>query len=313
MRRPGIYMVSSIEGARSLPAGLQDLWSAWVCPLGCRLPEVSGVWDAFFFRPTRFLFRSRSTGLPALILLLCLLTPMCLPAQEGGIGSSDTETMISPADSPDQDPDAAGLTYGSAEYAHTLRAVPDSTVKKLQQERDFRYANDPSYWGSSKKRDDSWLIRALASLQRPLAQGIIYLLLGALVLFILYQALSVNNLLVFSRSSKRKKDNADMPEELMAEDLDKRVGDAIGNNDLRLAVRYLYLQTLQALGQNNFIRYNARTTNQDYVQQMRSHPGAVAFHALTQVYEYVWYGEFEPGREQFERIREDFKQFMHSY
>lgn len=221
--------------------------------------------------------------------------------------------MISPADSPDQDPDAAGLTYGSAEYAHTLRAVPDSTVKKLQQERDFRYANDPSYWGSSKKRDDSWLIRALALLQRPLAQGIIYLLLGALVLFILYQALSVNNLLVFSRSSKRKKDNADMPEELMAEDLEKRVGDAIGNNDLRLAVRYLYLQTLQALGQNNFIRYNARTTNQDYVQQMRSHPGAAAFHALTQVYEYVWYGEFEPGREQFERIREDFKQFMHSY
>ena len=243
-------------------------------------------------------------------LLFCLLSPVYLSAQEDTAQPSDVEEIIVPTYAEEQDIDRESLPYGGIEEKTILRTVPDSTVKRLQQEKDFRYANDPSYWRSSKKRDDgSWLIRMYVWLQSPLAKTILYLLLGALVLFMLYQSLALNNLFIFSRTSKRKKDNTDMPEELMADDLEKRVGNAVVNNDLRLAIRYLYLQTLQALGKKNLIQYNAKTTNQDYLQQMRSHPDASAFSSLTQAYEYVWYGEFEPSREQFDRIREDFKRF----
>lgn len=325
MRRPVDHIISLAESINHALTGL--LFYSFI-QLRYRLPEIlrlpriglyrlyrglSGALELLyllFCLPKTLCFRNRLTRLTLFALLFCLLSPVYLSAQEDTAQPSHAEEIVAPAYAEEQDIDMESLPHGGIEEKALLRTVPDSTVERFQQEKDFRYANDPSYWHSPKKRDDgSWLIRTYALLQSPLAKTILYLLLGALVLFILYQTLALNNLFIFSRSSKRKKDETDMPEELMADDLDKKFGNAVGNNDLRLAIRYLYLQTLQALGKKNLIQYNAKTTNQGYLQQMRSHPDASAFSSLTRAYEYIWYGEFEPSREQFDRIRDDFKRF----
>lgn len=71
----------------------------------------------------------------------------------------------------------------------------------------------------------------------------------------------------------------------------------------------MYLKTLQLLHDNNLIRLNAKSTNRDYIRQMQKHKDAGQFRFLTRIYEYVWYGEFQPDEKQFGIIRNNFNKF----
>lgn len=192
-----------------------------------------------------------------------------------------------------------------------FRAVPDSTVEKLKTDRDFLYANDSSYWSQNKKSNDSALLRWLfAIVSSPVFEMIIYILLVLLLLFIIYQVVIVNKLFVFSRSAKRRSAGDIDDKDIRADDLDEKIRVAIDGNDHRLAIRWLYLKTLKFLHNKNQIALQAKATNQEYLRQMKQFPGFGAFGFLTRVYEYTWYGGFQPGKEQFDVIHENFNRFI---
>ncbi|MEP7256924.1 MAG: DUF4129 domain-containing protein [Flavitalea sp.] len=194
-----------------------------------------------------------------------------------------------------------------------LRSVPDTTVERLKKDKDFLYANDPGYWKKKEEtRNTSRLPAIIAFLQNPFVQGLGYLLLALLVVYIIYQVLVVNNLFIFSRSSRKKASISAEEEEALSDDLDEKISRAIGDQEFRAAVRYLYLKTLKVLNDKNLIRFHSEATNRDYLQQMRQSPGFKEFSFLTEAYEYVWYGEFEPSPLQFEMIRENFNYFIKS-
>ena len=51
--------------------------------------------------------------------------------------------------------------------AQELREVPDSVTAAMQKQKEFAYANDPSYWQKEKPRDDSSMIKFFQFLSSP--------------------------------------------------------------------------------------------------------------------------------------------------
>lgn len=87
------------------------------------------------------------------------------------------------------------------------------------------------------------------------------------------------------------------------------VADAINEKNYRLAVRYLYLQTLQTLGANQQLYIAPQKTNYQYIQEIRPKDLQQMFALLTMHYEYAWFGDFNLSATQFNIIQQEFEQF----
>ncbi len=193
--------------------------------------------------------------------------------------------------------------------ARMVRHVPDSVPERLKKQKEFLYANDPAFW--KKDTPNNSVGKAGASfLGSPLLKIVLYAFLTLLIGFVLYQIIVVNNLFIIRRSRRRK--NAADGEEtaLIPGNLEEKINEAVAEGQYRLAIRYYYLITLRFLHHRNMIRLDARSTNYDYMAQMRGQRAATAFADLTRIYEYVWYGQYQPDTLQFERIRSGFKEFI---
>src|SRR5688572_20112668 len=104
-------------------------------------------------------------------------------------------------------------------YAQDIRSVPDSVVERMKADEEFRYANDPSYWQKEKPKDNSSMLKFINFLGSPAMRVILYIVIGLIILFIIYQIAVVNNFFVFSGSKRKRKKTDDGGEELMPEDI----------------------------------------------------------------------------------------------
>lgn len=190
------------------------------------------------------------------------------------------------------------------------RQVPDSVADEMRKDPDFAYANDPSYWEKEKESEPgflSWLFNTVAN--SAFFKILLYIVVGVLVVFIVYQVVIANNFSIFSKKRQRRKAGEAENDIDEWENIDGKVNEAIAAGNYRTAVRYMYLKTLKALSENNLITLHSKSTNHEYVQQMYKHAQGAQFSRLTRIYEYVWYGEFIPNESQFEKIRTNFNQF----
>lgn len=87
------------------------------------------------------------------------------------------------------------------------------------------------------------------------------------------------------------------------------IKDAITNKNYPLAIRYLYLQTLQMLASEGLINFSPDKTNYEYVKELSGNVYQNQFASLTLNYEYVWYGKFDIDEQIFNRIKKDFTQY----
>lgn len=194
-------------------------------------------------------------------------------------------------------------------YGQQIRIVPDSVAARIKNEEAFRYANDPSFWAKEKPADEPAFIRILLEiLSSPIVKWILYALLAAVLAYVIYKVIIANNFFIPRRSSRRTRKIESDAEE-MPENIDERIEAAITAREYRLATRFYYLKTLSLLQAREKISLRARSTNDEYVQQMKTYANGNDFRRLTRIYEYVWYGEFKPDAAQFEMIRSDFNQF----
>lgn len=81
---------------------------------------------------------------------------------------------------------------------------------------------------------------------------------------------------------------------------------ALKENNYRLAVRIMYLQTLKLLNDRGLIQFQPELTNIDYLIQLKSSDKYRQFALITNHYEYVWYGKFEVTKEVYDKISTDF-------
>ena len=197
-------------------------------------------------------------------------------------------------------------------------SVDYDSVRALKNSKPFAYAqNLDSLLNEYQKamvkekpkssEDISWLEAVLLS---TFTFYFFWTLAVAFIILILYKLFFTRGF--FQRSYARSKVN-EVTEEteqvFTTADYGKLAAQAAAEGNFRVAVRYLYLQSLQKLTSKDILQFAADKTNYQYVTELSGKPYKKAFATLTLHYEYVWYGAFEIDEQLFNTIHNKFKQF----
>jgi hypothetical protein len=193
----------------------------------------------------------------------------------------------------------------------TVRKVSEKVVDSLKQDEDFAYANDDSYLKQrqAEEPDNSFGDGLYTFFRGNNVRTITYILIALFFIFIIYRIVVKNKLFLFYSSKKVRGIDDEEEEDIRDENIDDKINKAVKERDYRNAIRYYYIKGLQLLNNRGLIRYHAQATNHEYVYQLSQNPVAGDFRFLTQVYDFVWYGEFAVNDEQFIRLQSDFKRF----
>lgn len=120
-----------------------------------------------------------------------------------------------------------------------------------------------------------------------------YLILALLIGFIVWLFYKLNPGAKIMQS-KGKPDVFFTEEEKIIKtgDIQKLIDKALKNKNYRLAVRYYYLLILKRLTEADLIAYEFDKTNSDYFAEITSEELNLGFRKATNLYDYIWYGNF---------------------
>ena len=222
--------------------------------------------------------------------------------------STDTSTVDVEATAVEEE----ATTYYPDTLKRELRSIESDSLKSINSDKGFYY----------KRYMDSLLRATQFKVQKPRRRvdlsgsdffssifGIIFWILAIGLFIYLVYRLFLSNSSFLSRSRKNIASDIAVIEEENTSDPNSLLRNAIRSGNYRLAVRYLYLQSLQRLSEKKFIEINTNKTNYEYVMEVRRHKFANEFASLTLQYEYVWYGEYPVDERLFEQIQGSFTQF----
>jgi hypothetical protein len=146
-------------------------------------------------------------------------------------------------------------------------------------------------------------------LQAPFFRTFLILLALFFVAVILHHLLKNQAMFKKVTITAPAKEITDDEDDLLQNDFDKLVHQACKLADYRMAVRYLFLKTLQQLNDKNLIDFARDKTNSRYALEVPAQ-WRNDFSKLILHYEYVWYGNFAVSRQQFETVQQRYSAFL---
>ena len=191
-----------------------------------------------------------------------------------------------------------------------IRKVSLRLVNSYLQNPDYAYANDPAYWGMEPQSKPGFFSRLLNSSLIGWVILLVVLGLIALVLFGIYQLAKENSFSWFTRSVKKINSGAG---ELMTDkglDFDEAIRKFQEQGNYRMAIRYMYLRLIHTAREKGGIKFRDSSTNAEIVRAFGNHPKAGEFRWLATAYEYIYYGDFLPKQELFDKIKNKFDDFQ---
>lgn len=84
------------------------------------------------------------------------------------------------------------------------------------------------------------------------------------------------------------------------DDFELLIHEAIKEQNFKLAIRYLYLKTLSSLSKKGKINLREWKSPYDYQQELKGDL-ADSYAEIAQLFEYIWYGDFDAGQEEFQK------------
>ena len=135
-----------------------------------------------------------------------------------------------------------------------------------------------------------------------------YLILAFLIVMLLKFFLNVNSRTIISGKQNQATIQFTEDEHIIkSKDITALINDAIKQNDFRLAIRYYYLLSLKYLSEKNIISWQQQKTNEDYISEIKKGTLKKDFKAITRIYDYVWYGEFNIDELRFNTLKSSFE------
>lgn len=217
--------------------------------------------------------------------------------------------------------EASAVDYPEAAYEDmdvAPRAFDNKDWERLQRELD--YSGEPPKEKAKKQPSDTpprepWNPFEGWPDLSPLLKVLFILLLIALVGWILYMVIQIpDNTKIAPNTLGYDPDDYPDLERLEADladmDVDPFLRKAEQDGNYHLAVRLHFLTLLKTLNEAGHIQWKKDHTNRVYINQMRGQAGFASFQALTRTFERVWYGDQHPPQAEYERIREQFTEFI---
>jgi hypothetical protein len=196
----------------------------------------------------------------------------------------------------------------------TIRSFNPASIKKFKEDEDFQYNRYKEPVKSLWDRFWDWFwFKVNQILQTKSGRTTVYTVLiilsvAALAYFI-FKVLGMDGGKLFGRKAENGLDYSIATDNIHQISFDEAINDAISAGNFRLAVRLLYLQSLKKLSDKDLIDWKIDKTNSDYLQEIMNNSWHNVFRQLTNKFEWVWYGEMNINRQEFENLQVQFQQF----
>jgi len=178
----------------------------------------------------------------------------------------------------------------------------DVMIKKYHN-NDFEYVESISdklgFIQKVKKRFAEFLMALFPSNNVDFNELFFYLLAilgGLLLVFVLYKYFVEGNK-IFLKSPKdnnvrEEHELAFVEMNLMEVDLNRYINTALRNSNYALAIRYQQLLNIQQLHHKEIINWDRSKTNYELMEQVTNEELKNDFKSCTQIFDYVWFGDF---------------------
>lgn len=210
---------------------------------------------------------------------------------------------------------AADIAIKRDTSALDLRRLSETKIESYREQKAFQYTR-VSGGNTLAILIQEWLYRMFGKLLRAAGNSfnpelILMVLIALTVIAIVLKANNINPVALFRRRKQLLHPDAVVTDENMAAmNFDALINDCENQGNLRLAVRYSYLQTLALLALAEKVKLREQKTNREYVNELTDLSTRQMFAVLVTGFEYVWYGEFSPDRLQYQSLRSAFITFQ---
>lgn len=214
---------------------------------------------------------------------------------------------------PENPSDTVAVNAPNDRSTPAVRYPTAEQLNEYRQDRAYQYGDDVPPPESFIGKLLNWFFRNLREFfASPSYQNfwryVILLAVAALVVYLGVKA-EFLGFLSTGRGGRATLDYETLTEDIHRIDFAKELEAATETGNFRLAVRLLYLQALKQLADRRLIDWKPDKTNQQYAYELAGQPFGPMFNTLTRDFEYVWYGNFPVGKEQFAQIQEQFGLF----
>ncbi len=134
--------------------------------------------------------------------------------------------------------------------------------------------------------------------------------LGIFALIMLILTLVKGKVNVIQKEDKEVDIKYSNIEERQDVDWQKLIDEEIKAERFNLALRLLFLQTIQLLNQKELIVWKKDKTNYDYIRELRKSGFDASFSKLMRFYNFGWFGDFKVEERDFLEIQNDFRDFQ---
>ncbi|MCL1943434.1 MAG: DUF4129 domain-containing protein [Candidatus Azobacteroides sp.] len=202
-----------------------------------------------------------------------------------------------------------------------VRRPDQKSIDAFNHDDDFQYEEEKAASPGFFTRLIHWILQKILGKpyidDSPFGFDWDYVIIPAAILIIIFAIVKLTGIKVtgiFGRKSKK----VDLTylvddEDVRASEFDELLAKALGDKNYRLAVRYLYLGTLQQLDELKLIVWNPNKTNHSYIAELTDQSLKSSFREKVSLFELVWYGEYQIKESEFEQIRQTFAAFSRKY
>jgi hypothetical protein len=249
------------------------------------------------------------------LFLFIAISPAGAQTANDNIDTTVTEEVVPAEEYTEEDEKAEDEYFWEKEYQddgwmqYKQRKIADSTLKKMQEDDDFWYANAIFNKEQKENKKQGGYIPLG---QRTWFQTLIWIIIvGGFVTFLIIY-LSGSEIGLFRKKSipvKTSEEEEEMPEDIFAINYQKEIDKAAAQGNYRLAVRLMFLRLLKSMAEKNVIIYKQDKTNFDYLLQLHTTNYYHDFFRITRHYEYSWYGKFDVNSDAYQLISKEMIQF----
>ena len=198
----------------------------------------------------------------------------------------------------------------------TVRYPDAEKLRDLQTDRAYQYGTDTPPPDNPVARFLAYLWQKIGEFlssdaYRTVWQYVFLAAIAAIVIYLLLKAEVLGSLFA-KRAQQGGLDYETIAENIHEINFDEAIASAVEQQNYRLAVRLLYLQTLKRLTDAELIQYKPDKTNRQYVYELAGSSQQADFEQLTRQFEFVWYGDFPVDASRFEELQTQFRQFSGS-
>jgi hypothetical protein len=197
-----------------------------------------------------------------------------------------------------------------------VRQVPDIKIEKYKNDPEFNYDTnlaEPDDWITKIK---NWINQQLATLATSEVYSTVFdyiyyaLMIIALILIVRGLLKADRRGLLFGKSNSAELKMNELNEDISNLNFDDLIFSAIETKNYKLAIRYLYLKSLQLLSDQGVIELRENKTNHQYLSEIKNSRISVAFLNAMTIFEWIWYGEFSIDENTMNTSQDEFNELF---